>query len=213
MENKEKVDVLEPLVTRFRRPLWIPEDAVTKLIAAMNNMVDDGTEFDKLPEVFLFPISLDPDSSAQTAEVKFKNLVAINDYGMLLAPQIEEVFGFTKLCPNWKNTFARLGNLTKLSVGKDYPIFVPFDPLLASAFADMARKEIFMKRCSADAEKSIMLYKYDEYTKAVEDLKMAQDMEKLKVEVPAQSVAAPSDEKKKKSVSLADVARIIESDS
>ena len=69
--------------------------------------------------------------------------------------------------------FARLGNLTELSATKDYPIFVPNDPILATTFAEYARKEIFAKRCNGEALMSLHLATYDEYTKVLEEQKTA----------------------------------------
>jgi hypothetical protein len=165
--SQEKIDILSPIIHRYHRMLWIPDEAIAKIVAAMNNMMTDGMIFEDLPEVFLFPITVDMDSSPQTGDSRFKNLIAFNDYGLLLASQITENFQFTKDFPKWKNAFARFGNLTNLSLKKDYPIFVPHDVILCAAFADLAKKEIFDKQCGILAGDSILLSSFADYSKSI----------------------------------------------
>jgi hypothetical protein len=153
--------------------LWIPEEALSACITAMNNMVRKGMDFEELPHVFIYPLTIDMDSSGQTADTRFKNLVAFNDYGMLTDKLIEETFEFTRKYPKWRNTFARLGNITNLNLGKDYPIFIPNDNISAITFAELARIDIFNKRCGVDSVDSMLVLPFAEYTKLNEAKKEA----------------------------------------
>jgi hypothetical protein len=177
MNNSKNHSVINALITRYRRNLWIPEDAVRDIITAMNNMIKDGDTIETLPHVYIYPVNIDMDSSSQTGDVEKKNMTAFNDYGILTDIQLETNFDFLKYHPNWRNIFARLGNLNNLAAGLDYPIFIPTDSILIHHFAAEIRRGIFIRNCGSEALPSQFLLPYPKFLQLKSNIPINSDLE------------------------------------
>lgn len=154
----EKVDILNPQVVRYHRNVWIPDEAMNSAIQAMKNSIKEGKKKEDLPNVFIYPIVVDMDSSAQTSEIPLKNLIAFNTYGVLTDKQLEATFEFLRVNPNWKNCFMRAAYMGEIYKEDDFPIFVPIPNIaLILYFAEKIREEMFRQHCRAEIAPSKLL--------------------------------------------------------
>lgn len=166
----DKVDILNPQVVRFHRNIWIPDDAINSSVQAMRNSIKEGKKKEDLPNVFIYPIVVDLDSSSQTGETALKNLVAFNTYGVLTDKQLEATFEFLRTNPNWKNCFMRASHMGEIYKEEDFPIFVPIPNVsLILYFAEKIREEMFKQHCREGSEVSKLLSPIDKKTSSLVD--------------------------------------------
>jgi hypothetical protein len=152
LKEETKTNILSPIITRFKRDLWIPDEPIGNLISATRNTLNNGSEVSELPDIYLYPIVLEQDSSNQTGDNKYKNLIGINEYGILTKEQMTTTFKCLNDFPNWQKCFVPLREVLiddENKEFKNYPIYVPCSNyILLEQFSCLIRAEIFRQTCS-----------------------------------------------------------------
>lgn len=155
-KQEAKGSILKPIYTRYRRELWIPEDAIMEILGAVQNTIKSGVKLEDIPAIYLYPILLEADSSSQTGQSRYKNKTSMNEYGILDKQQMLTTFKSLEQFPNWERCFVPLKQVLTLDNFEEslrdeivnYPIYVPCSNyLLLEHFCFIVRSDIFKATC------------------------------------------------------------------